>query len=154
VKIVEIDDDVFAYIQGKASYPKETPNSIFRRLLGCDNRPAGESDFQHATGRKKPSANLNELVKAGLIREGQRLILRNYQGHNVKGCDAFVSQGKLSWKGKLYSMSCLAKELLKQQGYESGSVRGPKVWFNKDGVSIKDMWEQYQERQNQRLCKS
>jgi len=40
-------------------------------------------------------------------------------------------------------MSDLAVELLKQQGYQSDSVRGPMFWFNEDGASIKNIWEQY-----------
>jgi hypothetical protein len=74
------------------------------------------------------------------MKEGQNLFLRDYQGHKVEGYEAVVSQGSLIWNGKKYSMSDLAKKILKKQGYRSDSVRGPMFWFTKDGVSIKDIW--------------
>jgi len=40
-------------------------------------------------------------------------------------------------------MSKLAKRLLKREGYESNSVRGPAHWFTEDGVSIKDIWDRF-----------
>lgn len=144
MKTIEIDDEVFAYLQSKAIAYVENPNLTLRRILGIEKRSSQEVRTRpHATQGKKPKADLNEMVKAGLIQEGQRLILRDYQGREVKGCESIVSHGSLLWNGKRYSMSDLARELLKQQGYKSDSVRGPMFWFNEDGVSIKDIWEKY-----------
>lgn len=144
MRTIEIDDEVFAYLQSRAIAYVENPNLTLRRLLGIERQSS--QDVKHSqsiVGRKKPKANLTELVKAGLIKEGQRLSLRDYQGRDVKGCEAVVSHGALLWNGKRYSMSDLAKELLKQQGYQSDSVRGPMFWFNGDGVSIKAIWEKH-----------
>jgi hypothetical protein len=144
MKTIEIDDEVFAYLQSKAFAYIENPNLTLRRILGIEKRPTQQLRSRpHVGSGKKPKADLNELVRAGLIREGQRLTLRDYQGRDVEGCESIVSHGSLLWNGKRYSMSDLARALLKQQGYKSDSVRGPMFWFNEDGVSIKDIWEKH-----------
>jgi hypothetical protein len=56
---------------------------------------------------------------------------------------AVISGDKLLWSGKRYSMSSLAEKLLKEEGYSSNSVQGPTRWHNKDGVSIKQLWDQH-----------
>lgn len=43
-------------------------------------------------------------------------------------------------------MSCLARALWQQQGFESEAVRGPAFWFTENGLSIKEIWEQHRNR--------
>ena len=57
-----------------------------------------------------------------------------------------VANSLLEFKGKHYSMSDLARELLKKLGFESGSVRGPAHGVNAKGVSIMQLWQQLLER--------
>jgi len=144
MKTIEIDDDVFAYLQSKAIAFVETPNLTLRRLLGIEKRERLQSSNSRAAGRKKRKTDLAELVSAGLIQEGQRLFLRNYRKQEIPGYEAVVSNGKLRWSGQTYSMSELAKIMLKENGYESDSVRGPMFWYTEDGLSIKDIWGRYQ----------
>jgi predicted CopG family antitoxin len=144
MKTIEVDDEVYAYLQSKAIAFEEDPNLTLRRLFRISKSERDQMRPQISAGRsKKPKADLHALVKAGLMKEGQKLFLRDYQGHEVEGYEAVVSQGSLIWNGQKYSMSDLAKELLKKQGYRSDSVRGPMFWFTKDGVSIKDIWARH-----------
>jgi len=143
MKTIEIDEEVYAYLQSRAVAYVETPNLTLRRLFGLDKGGKKEAGTPRFTGRKKPKTDLSKLVRAGLIQEGQLLSLRDYQGRVINGCEAAVSRGALLWNGKRYSMSNLAKILLKQQGYESESVRGPSFWYTEDGTSIKNLWDQY-----------
>ncbi len=40
---------------------------------------------------KKPKANLQTLIKAGLLREGQTLFLHDYRGRRIEGYEAIIS---------------------------------------------------------------
>lgn len=91
---------------------------------------------------KAPKADLRELVQAGLLRNGEELHLIDYQGTRVQQYKATVSSGLLQFKGQHYSMSDLARELLKKVGFRSDAVRGPAHWANAKGVSIRDLWQQ------------
>lgn len=153
MKQVEIDDEVFAYLQGKAVPYVETPNLTLRRLFRLDGsvkEPSPqEIQIQTSSQKKQRKADLHLLVEAGLLQAGQTLFLYNYQGKKLEGYEATVS-GKylLNTDGKTYSMSHLAKKFLKQKGFRSDSVRGPAHWFNADGISIKQLWEQYLNKYN------
>lgn len=91
---------------------------------------------------KAPKANLKELVRAGLLRNGEELCLVDYHGTRLQQYKATISGGGLQFKGQHYSMSDLARELLKKVGYQSDSVRGPAHWANAKGVAVKDLWQQ------------
>jgi len=145
MKTIEIDDEVYAYLQSKAiAYIEQNPNLTLRRLLEISKAEKHQPRPQAFTGRtKKPKANLKILLKAGLLKEGQEVVLRDYQSRELEGCEAIVSQGSLVWNKQRFSMSELAKTLLKKQGYQSDSVRGPMFWFTRDGVSIKEIWARY-----------
>jgi hypothetical protein len=145
MKTIEIDDEVYACLQSKAiAYIEQNPNLTLRRLLGINKEEKHQPRPQAFAGRtKKPKADLKILLKAGLLKEGKKLVLRDYQGHELEGCEAIVSQGSLVWNGQKFSMSDLAKTLLKKQGYQSDSVRGPMFWFTKDGVNIKEIWARH-----------
>jgi hypothetical protein len=149
---IEIDADVFAFLQRHARPFVDSPNSTLRRILGIDVSGASTPQEElldrslDAVGRSRaPKADLKALVEAGLIRSGQRLYLIDYQGSRVKKPFAIVSEGDLIYSGKRHSMSSLAQELLSQVGFKSGSVRGPAHWVTEDGTSIKDLWQRYLE---------
>ena len=67
----------------------------------------------------------------------------DYQGKKMPGYDSTISGKNLLWNNELFSMSELAKECLKKEGFSSESVRGPAHWSNADGISVKELWKQY-----------
>jgi len=162
---IEIDNDVFAYLQKNARPFVDTPNSTLRRLLGIDSaatagRPkksssAADAELEKllaeslATARsrsKAPKADLEVLVQTGLLRNGQKLYLIDYQGNKVQKFSAVIAGSDLIYNDQRYSMSNLAQELLAKVGFKSNSVRGPAHWVTDDGKSIKNFWQQYLNR--------
>ena len=153
MKPIEIDDELFAYLQGKAIAFVETPNLTLRRLLLGDKTkseiPPNHKSISPVSpkkirqNKKQPKTDLPKLTKSGFLEEGQFLYLYDYQGNRIDGFEATISGKKLLWNNNSCSMSELAKELLKKIGFSSESVRGPAHWYNRDGISVKDLWKQY-----------
>ena len=151
MKTIEIDEEVYAYLQSKAiPYEDKNPNYTIRRLFGFDKKaipsrviPLPQVRPRKVKGRKNPKSSLIELVNAGLLEEGQVLHLRDYQEREVPDSEAAIHQGGLLKDGNKYSMSNLAEKLLKGQGYTRNSVQGPARWFTSDNISIKTFWENY-----------
>jgi len=149
---IEIDDEVFGYLQSKAVPFVETPNLTLRRIFSLNGKPAksekpSSQTIQNQRIRrirlKLPKTDLPKLVQAGLLQEGQTLYLLDYQGKKLSGYDSTISGKNLFWNNELFSMSELAKECLKREGFSSESVRGPAHWSNSDGISVKELWKQY-----------
>lgn len=149
---IEIDDEVFGYLQSKAIPFVETPNLTLRRLFGMDSiaaKPKGptpkieQTQRKGSVRRKQPKTDLPKLIQLGLLQEGQTLYLHDYQGKKIPGYDSNISGKNLLGNNELFSMSELAKECLKKEGFSSESVRGPAHWFNSDGISVKELWKQY-----------
>lgn len=149
---IEIDDEVFGYLQSKAVPFVETPNLTLRRLFSLNGKPAKSEkpssqiiqDQRIVRVRKKrPKTELPKLIQVGLLQEGQTLYLLDYQGKKIPGYDSIISGKKLLWNNELFSMSELAKECLKKEGFGSESVRGPAHWSNADRISVKELWKQY-----------
>ena len=67
---IEIDDEVFAYLQSQALAFVDTPNLTLRRLFRL-NTPAKKLALSKATAgksrRKQPKANLPVLISSGLL---------------------------------------------------------------------------------------
>ena len=162
---IKIDNDVFEYLQKHARPFVDTPNSTLRRLLFNDsNAPSPKpktmskaADVQMeelpaeginaARNRSKaPKADMEVLTKSGLLRNGEKLYLVDYQGNKVQKIQAVISGGDLIYNGQRYSMSNLAQELLAKVGFKSNSVRGPAHWVTNEGKSIKDLWQQHLDR--------
>lgn len=149
MKSIEIDDEVFAYLQGNAIPYVETPNLTLRRLFKMNGTtPPSEVRAKHEAAHheirgKEQKADLPTLIRAGLLNEGQKLYLLDYQGRQVQGHEAILSGKALLWNNTMYSMSELAKIFLKKEGFRSESVRGPAHWSNSDGISVKDLWNRY-----------
>ena len=163
---IKIDNDVFAHLQKHARPFVDTPNSTLRRLLNIDGAatatksgkpsPAVDAELEEllaeslaaARSRSKaPKADLEKLIQAALLRNGQKLYLVDYQGNKVqKLSPAVISGGDVIFNNQHYSMSNLAQELLAKVGFKSNSVRGPAHWVTDDGKSVKDLWQQYLDR--------
>lgn len=168
MQTIEIDTDVFAFLQQNARPFIDTPNSTLRRLLGLDGAtvqpqkklPSGsepeleallaESLVIAAARGKAPKADLQLLAQNGLLRNGQKLYLIDYQGNRVQGKSASLSGADLIYNGQRYSMSKLAQQLLGQAGFKSNSVRGPAHWVTDDGRTVKDLWQQYLDCQSKK----
>lgn len=159
---IQIDEEVFAVLQQNAKPFVDSPNSTLRRLLGVEQQPrqtpanakaaAAELDellleALESRRTKAPKADLRVLVRSGILREGERLYLVDYQGQRVPQQEAAVARGMLVFKGQHYTMSNLAQELLKKVGFKSSSVRGPSHWANVKGITITALWQQWSEKQ-------
>jgi negative regulator of replication initiation len=153
---IKVDDEVFAMLQKHARPFVDSPNTALRRLLGLrvngivpgsteEAENPLEDLYQEAMvsrRTKAPKASLKVLVQAGLLRNGERLYLVDYQGNRVGQNEATVSSALLEFKGHHHTMSSLAQELLKKVGFKSDSVRGPAHWVTAKNVSVKDLWQQ------------
>jgi negative regulator of replication initiation len=163
MKTIEIDDDVFAYLETiPRSFDETTPNLVLRRLFGINGstaqspkesptasnvgfsaRPAPSRPAIAGARTKAPKAQLRLLVKKGFLRDGQTLYLIDYQGNRVKEISASVSGNHLVYSGQSYSMSNLAQQLLQREGgFGSDSVRGPAHWVTDDGKTVKALWQE------------
>lgn len=170
---IEIDDELYAFIEGHASGFAATPNTVLRGLLGLDSvensstpgdsgprrgfsppRPGGPGRRGFPGGRpprapRRRRASLEKLVEAGLLKNGQKLLLRDFQGRPVPGAEAVVEDGRLNFRGRACAMSSLAGELLGQRGYTSPAFRGPRHWFTEDGQSILELWDAWRARRGE-----
>ena len=150
MKKIDIDNEVFLFLQKKAIPFVDTPNLTLRRLLGLDEKNEKvkiKNEIKPSELKKKgQKTSLDKLIRCGLLKEGQVLFLYDYQKKRIPGFDVPIIEDHLRWEGKLYSMSKLAEILLKQNGYNSNSVRGPAHWFTEDRNSIQKLWEYYLEK--------
>lgn len=179
MKQIEVDDEIFQYLQTKAVPFVDTPNTILRRLLGMEGaavptfvvelKPPQTKEAIDAEkllaelealpsvprrGKKVRSkqrkADLLTLIRAGMIRQSEKLFLVDYQGKKIPGYEAAVANNLLVWQNQHYSMSDLARMFLKKVGYTSDSVRGPAHWCNASGTTIKELWAQFLARSAKR----
>ncbi len=169
---IEIDDEVLNFIEQHATGFQATPNRVLRQLMGMDGEKnttteggmwRGPQPFgPPSPGRRGPSfrgfgpprpprfrsrkrrASLDQLVTAGILKEGQKLVLKDFQGNPVEGAEAVVKEGHVWFGDQPSSMSKLAGELLRGCGYKSPAFRGPRHWFTEDGRSIDSLWQGYQ----------
>lgn len=90
---------------------------------------------------RAPKADLRELVKLEILKEGQELTFVDYKGHPQPKHKATVVGADLAYQRVRYSMSALSSLLLKQEGYIADSVRGPDHWATADGKRVRELWE-------------
>jgi hypothetical protein len=144
MRTIKIDNEVYSYLQKKAIAFEEEPNDVLRRILGLNQVNASQK--QLPTPREKPRkqliTNLKDLIREGILAEGQRLVFR-HSGKKLTEYTATISGKNLTWNGEHYSMSKLAGMALETIGLDGKSVRGPIFWFTEGGKSIKDLWELY-----------
>jgi len=148
---IEVDADVYKFLESKVQGFGDTPNTVLRRFLGISaittrstSAPSlpmqGSSKIQRG---KAPKTNLRDLVRVGSLKEGQALFLHDYQGSKIDGVQALVRGNDLEYKGSVYSMSALARDFMKSKGYDNNSYRGPQFWFTAQGRSVKELWDEY-----------
>lgn len=98
------------------------------------------SDGSEPRGRA-PKADLRELIRLGLLKDGQELTFVDYKGNPQPKYKATVVGADLAYQRERFSMSALSSLLLKQKGYIAKSVRGPDHWATSDGKRIRELWE-------------
>lgn len=149
MKNIEIDDEVYAYLQSKAvPFQEKNPNDVIRRLLGIKSKPVKVVSTPPPTnlnGSKAPQANILKLVELGKLKEGQTLSF-SYKGRSLsKKYTAKIVGNKLNYQDELFTMSGLVDFILENEGMgiPSRRYRGPIYWFTADGISVSQLWRQY-----------
>lgn len=142
---IEIDEQVFEYLQKNAIAYIEKPNDTLRRLFLLDEDEHFQSPVKSKYKRKKPRTSLRILKNKGIIKEGQILHIRDYHGDVIPNETATIAGEKLLYHSNIYSMSELAVSIFKRNSYRSDSVRGPQFWYTKDSKSIMQLWNDYLE---------
>ena len=144
--IKEIDGKI-ATLWSKIGLPLELfkiPHTQFNRI--------GEfsSEFMQRGGR----VHLQELVNAGLLRDGQTLYFFNTRLFSEEQAQIIISSNKLKYKtdGRIYSISELAKQLLIKHGFkrDEHGVAGPKYWKTEEGKLLNDLNEQIRKQRGDR----
>lgn len=107
----------------------------------------GQSRYSSSlkAAKKKRKTNLPELVEAGILHENQALTFQNYRGVKFPKYKVIISDGLLKWNDTLYSMSDLARTILKDldENHSNDAVRGPIFWITQQGETIAELWDQY-----------
>lgn len=155
MRAIQVDDEVYRWLEKQVQGFGDTPNAALRRLLGIGTgtsaripiSAATQTPLKH-TRSKAPKTDMKELVRAKMLSAGQILHFHDYQGKKVNGIQASINGNKLEYKGRLYSMSALTRELMKNQGYANDSYRGPQFWYTTDGINVKDIWDTYLDTKN------
>lgn len=87
-----------------------------------------------------------ELVSAGLLKDGQVLYFYHTQLFTDERAQVVVSSNQLKYEGdgRIYSKSELAKQLLMKHGFkhDEHGVAGPKYWKTQDEKLLVDLEEQ------------
>jgi len=111
---------------------------------------ADDTASQESIGKAR-KVTLQELVDAGLIKDGQTLFLFYNQRISDEQVQIVASSNKVKYKkdGKLYTTSDLALNLLKKHkliGSDRTSIRGPLHWQTEDGKILNDLNEQVRQK--------
>jgi hypothetical protein len=105
-------------------------------------------------GRKAGRVTLQELVDAGLIRNGQTLYFYHTRLFEEERAEVISSSNRLRYKadGRNYSVSKLAEFLLKKHGFkhDDHGVAGPRYWATKDRKLLNDLNEQIRAQRGDR----
>lgn len=150
METIEVDDQVYKFLQTKAKpFEETTPNQVIRRLLGLNKQPIKPEPTVKPASRPtsaiRPKAELKALIQNGVLREGQRLFL-DYKGRTFsKEYQAEIQQSKLLYNEQLYTMSGLVKEILEKEGtgIPSQAYRGPEYWCTSQGESVRALWDTF-----------
>ncbi|MBC9932939.1 hypothetical protein [Chitinophaga qingshengii] len=148
---IQIDQELYRYLQVNAIAYVETPCDTLKRLLGLtgsDEKGEGlmiaETNPDYLTEKsKKKKTNLPQLIRSGKLKEGEKLIFRDYRGNQYPKYEITLSKGELKWQSGRYSMSGLARLLLKELGHNNDFVRGPVFFITSKGQSIAELWDEY-----------
>jgi len=100
---------------------------------------------------KARKVTLQELVDAGLVRNGQTLYFFHGRVFKDEQTEIMANQNKLKYKGdgKPYSISEIAKiiDIKLRLKHDEHGVAGPKYWQTEDGKLLHDLNEIVRQRQ-------
>jgi len=144
-------DDVKKFLANRKSQflisQEPAPPLVAKRLPGTQRR-----DIMR---RKAGRVTLQELINAGLIRDGQTLFFyHSRQTFKDEKVSILASMNKVKYErdGKIYSLSELAKILLQKHcgKRDDHQVAGPKYWQTYDGRLLDELNEQVRSRRGDR----
>ena len=122
------------------SHDEETPQK-----LPIIRKSSQKDSLRNAPRLKAGRVTLQELVDAGLIRNGQTLYFYNTRLFKEEQATIVASSNKLKYKGddKLYSVSELAQILLKKHDFrhDDYTVAGPVYWMTYDEKLLNNLNE-------------
>ena len=152
---IEVDATVYAYLKSKIVDFGDTPNSVLIRELGIapKERTAAaqlaereQIVSEREVQRRAPKTRMSELIKSGVLEEGQPLRFRDPRGKQVPGGEGAVSGDSLVYKKQTRSLSDVTAELMQSLGNSSDSYRGPEYWYTARGKSIRELWDAHLRR--------
>ena len=163
MKTIEVDDEIYAFLEKNARPLTDTATSVLRRFLPIDgslSAPPRNIDplsrdssslskaepprvSSYSRKAKAAKAHLGILVQSGRLKSGQSVYLIDYKGNKIPGIVASIEGRELSFKGVRYSMSDLAQQQLRACGYEAPAVRGPSHWVTDSNRSITELWQEH-----------
>lgn len=128
-------------MQNKAKAFEETPNDVLHRLLEIHKNTL---QFVHKQ-TKGPKTDLVELIKAGKVRNGEKVRFVNHDQKIANNYEAEISENGLLYNGKWYSMSRLVAKILEAEkcGIPSKAYRGPSYWYTQSGKNIHELWDKH-----------
>lgn len=116
--------------------------------------PAGITKRIDYSSKIAGRVTFEELVGAGLLRDGQFLYFYNTRPFADERAQVMASSNQLKYAGDshAYSKSKLAKILLKKHGFKHDDldVQGPKYWKTEDGKLLQELEEQIRSRRGDR----
>ncbi|MFD5316858.1 hypothetical protein [Streptomyces sp. NPDC127098] len=83
MRTIEVDDEVFAYLQSRSEPLVDTPNDVLRRELLNSGKPTGDGTGGRRAGALKP------LIDAGLVAAGDTL--RHHQSRLKRTHEATIT---------------------------------------------------------------
>ena len=169
VRLLRVDEEVFAALERRARPFVDSPNSTLRRILGLEaggshvdeaslvtpSSEAGAIVDELSSGmarvrKRAAKVDLKWLVRQRVLKNGERLRLLDYRGRPVRGRQATIDSGRLRFAGELHSMSGLARRLLAESGFGSDAVRGPAHWADAKGRTVLEIWRTTQKERTRR----
>ncbi|MFH1584149.1 MAG: hypothetical protein ABIA56_03445 [Actinomycetota bacterium] len=101
---------------------------------------------------KARRVTLQELVNEGLVKDGQTLYFYHTRLFKDEQTKIIASSNRLVYKGKTYSVSGLAKELLIKYGFkhDDHGVAGPLYWQTENGKLLNNLNEELRKKRGDR----
>lgn len=118
-----------------------------------------EKEWNGETGKDKEKeggrgrrVTFNELISAGLLRDGQVLYFYHTRPFTNERAQVIASSNQLKYEGdgRAYAISELAKILFPKYGFKEQEVQGPKYWKTEDGKLLHDLNEQIRKQRGDR----
>ncbi|MFH5212266.1 hypothetical protein ACHIPZ_29275 [Antrihabitans sp. NCIMB 15449] len=132
---IEVDDEVFAWLQERATPFVDSPNSVLRReLLSSESvaqQPAGDAPNSKSIVRQRRAGELSTLISRGRLQVGDALVFSKRNGESYRGI--VTASGEIQVHGRPYGSPSGA--LKSQLGYE---INGWKNWVHESSGKVLD----------------